>query len=302
MTDQPHRSPAPVPTPGPSPFKRAAPSPAPDPADLVLVDEPPPPTDYDPADYRWVPVRRVPRFDGWSEEKQRRFIQVLADTGLVAHAAKAVGMSRESAYVLRRSAHGAAFAAAWDTAREHAAGLIEDIVFERAILGVEHAVYNDMGEVTGTRLVHDNRLLQYLLRHLRPDRYGATAGERHASALPSSSSSSSGEAAPVLEAKLRAMEPALPAPPEQLLTPDELEHELEIAETADGTLPRFLDEQRAPKSDQRIAHEAHEARMARGEAAMAKRKAGGTLTQDEFADENYCLDPISNQARRRPRD
>ena len=276
---------------------------SPDPATAIAATDDAdlaPPDTYDPADYRWVPVRRVPRYDGWTEEKQRRFIETLADTGLVGEAAKAVGMSRASAYKLRRAAHGAAFAAAWDTAREHAAGLIEDIVFERAILGVEHAVYNDMGEVTGTRLVHDNRLLQYLLRHLRPDRYGATAGERHASALPSASSS--GEAAPVLEAKLRAMEPALPAPPEQLLTPDELEHELEIAETADGTLPRFLDEQRAPKSDRRIAHEAHEARMARGEAAMAKRKAGGTLTQDEFADENYCLDPISNQARRRPRD
>lgn len=27
---------------------------------------------YDPADYRWVPVRRRPRLDEWTEEKQRR--------------------------------------------------------------------------------------------------------------------------------------------------------------------------------------------------------------------------------------
>ncbi|MFN3726275.1 MAG: hypothetical protein ACK4SZ_08220 [Allosphingosinicella sp.] len=46
----------------------------------------PPPAAYDPADYRWVPVRRRPRYDGWTEEKQRRFI-VLADTGLVSAAA-----------------------------------------------------------------------------------------------------------------------------------------------------------------------------------------------------------------------
>jgi hypothetical protein len=51
-------------------------------------------TVYDLADYRWVPVKRRPRFDGWTEEKQRRFIEGLADTGLVSHAAKAVGMSR----------------------------------------------------------------------------------------------------------------------------------------------------------------------------------------------------------------
>src|ERR1700761_4955834 len=101
------------------------------------------PDRYDPADYRWVPVRRVPRYDGWTEEKQRRFIETLADTGLVGHAAKAVGMSRESAYQLRRAGHGAAFARAWDAARRHAAGLIEDIAFERAIQGVELEVYND---------------------------------------------------------------------------------------------------------------------------------------------------------------
>ncbi len=46
----------------------------------------PPPAGYDPADYRWVPVRRRPRYDGWTEEKQRRFI-VLADTGPVSAAA-----------------------------------------------------------------------------------------------------------------------------------------------------------------------------------------------------------------------
>ena len=52
----------------------------------------PPPAGYDPADYRWVPVRRRPRYDGWTEEKQRRFIEALADTGLVSAAAKAVGV------------------------------------------------------------------------------------------------------------------------------------------------------------------------------------------------------------------
>ena len=72
----------------------------------------PPPAGYDPADYRWVPVRRRPRYDGWAEEKQRRFV-VLADTGLVSAAAKAVGMSREGANRLRRSPHGAARSDCW---------------------------------------------------------------------------------------------------------------------------------------------------------------------------------------------
>lgn len=248
------------------------------------------PPDYNPADYRWVPVRRRPRLDGWTEEKQRRFIETLADTGLVNVAAKAVGMSRESAYRLRRSAHGAAFARAWDAARHHAGALIEDIAFERAIEGVEHEVYNDAGEVTATRLVYDNRLLKYLLSHLKPERYGG---------VRASGDSPSAAPAPALEESLRAMEPALPAPPEQLLTPDELEHELELADLADGALPRFLGEQRPPKSDARIAAEEDAARAARGAAALAKHEAGGELTEEEFADECYYLDPAGNSRRRR---
>ena len=49
---------------------------------------------------------------------------------VVTAAAKEVGMSRESAHRLRRSPHGAAFARAWDDARHHAGGLIEDIAFD----------------------------------------------------------------------------------------------------------------------------------------------------------------------------
>jgi hypothetical protein len=75
------------------------------------------PADYNPDEYRWVPVRRQPRYDGWTEEKQRRFIEVLADTGIVTAAAKAVGMSSQSAQRLRRSPDGAAFSRAWDAAR-----------------------------------------------------------------------------------------------------------------------------------------------------------------------------------------
>ncbi|HEX8556356.1 MAG TPA: hypothetical protein VF695_16765 [Sphingomonas sp.] len=256
-------------------------------------EDPPEPIPYDPADYRWVPVRRKPRLDGWTEEKQRRFIETLADTGLVGDAAKAVGMSRETAYRLRRSPHGTAFARAWDTARRHAGGLIEDIAFERAIQGVEHEVYNDRGEVVGARLVHDNRLLKYLLSHLKPETYGNRAtADPPAPAAP----------APLLENALRAMEPALPAPAEAMMTPEDLNDALVLAEVADGVLPRFLTEQRPPKSAAQLKADAAAERTARGAAAAAKRKAGGTLTEEEFADECYFDDPISNaRRRRRPR-
>ncbi|MDT8760367.1 hypothetical protein MZO42_16825 [Sphingomonas psychrotolerans] len=268
----------------------------PPPADVE--DAFPPPEPYDPADYRWVPVRRKPRLDGWTEEKQRRFIETLADTGLVNVACKAVGMSRASAYQLRRSPHGAAFARAWDAARHHAGGLIEDIAFERAIEGTEQEVLGPNGEVIATRLVHDNRLLKYLLGHLKPERYGT----RTPGAAPHGTATPQPADPPVLEQSLRAMEPALPAPPEQLLDPETLADELLVAEIADGVLPRFLSEQRTPKSDARLAAEEAAARDARGAEARKKHEAGGKLTDAEFADLCYHLDPVGNaNPRCRPR-
>jgi len=256
---------------------------------------------YDPADYRWVPVRRRPRWDGWTEEKQRRFIETLADTGLVNVAAKAVGMTRESAYRLRRSAHGAAFARAWDAARHHAGGLIEDIAFERAIEGTEQEVLDREGRVIATRLVHDNRLLKYMLSHLKPERYGTDHAPAAAAAAPAEAAPQASDM-PALEESLRAMEPALPAPPEELLDPETFEDELVLADVADGVLPHFLREQPCPRTDAQRAAEEAAARDARGAAAGAKLDAGQKLTKDEFADLCYHLDPVSNaRPRCRPR-
>ena len=244
---------------------------------------------YDPADYRWVPVRRRPRRDGWTEEKQRRFIEVLADTGIVALAAKAVGMSREGAYELKRSAHGAAFSRAWDAARLHAGALLEDIAFERAIAGREENVFNDDGDVIATRHVPDNRLLTFLLKNLIPERYG-NAPSANAEPRP-----------PVaIDTCLRAMEPQLPAPAEALLGPETLADELEIADIMDGKLPHFLGEMPPAKSAARLAAEQSAARQARGKAAREKSASGaGALDDEEFADMCHYLDPTAAMAGRR---
>ena len=237
-----------------------------------------PPEAYHPADYRWVPVRRVPRYDGWTDEKMRRFIEALADTGQVSLAAKAVGMSRESAYRLRRSAHAAAFARAWDAARHHAGSFLEDVAFERAIEGIEQNVYNEYGEVICTKRVPNDRLLMFLLRHLKPECY---AKEALASPAPPPEP---------FEASLRALEPPLPAPPEQLLSSEQMADELELADIADGTLPHFLFEQRPVKT-----------REQRELTAAAKQQRGEKLSKEEFAD--YCryLDPTLRPERPRKR-
>jgi hypothetical protein len=68
---------------------------------------------YVPAFYP-VPVRS--RRDGWTPARQVHFLGLLAETGSVLAACKAVGMSRNSAYRLRRKRDAESFAAAWDAA------------------------------------------------------------------------------------------------------------------------------------------------------------------------------------------
>jgi hypothetical protein len=58
------------------------------------------------------------RRDGWTPERQLRFLDALARTRSVTRAAAAAGMSRETAYRLRGRRDGALFAAAWDRALE----------------------------------------------------------------------------------------------------------------------------------------------------------------------------------------
>jgi hypothetical protein len=58
------------------------------------------------------------RRDGWTAERQLRFLDTLVRTRSVTRAARAAGMSRESAYRLRRRKDNSLFAAAWDRALE----------------------------------------------------------------------------------------------------------------------------------------------------------------------------------------
>src|SRR3954470_1999457 len=57
---------------------------------------------------------RRARSDGWTAERQLRFLDALASTRSVAKAAAFAGMSREGAYRLRNRSHGTLFALLWD--------------------------------------------------------------------------------------------------------------------------------------------------------------------------------------------
>lgn len=114
------------------------------------------------------------RMDGWTPERQRRFIEILGDTGSVSRAAMCVGMSRESAYRLRRRKGAEAFAEAWDVARTAAVRVLADVALDRAIHGVEQPVFHK-GEQVGTRTVMSDGLAMFLLRTMDPGTFGKAA-------------------------------------------------------------------------------------------------------------------------------
>lgn len=127
----------------------------------AATDEPAPsPQQADPGAFDPVPVRA--RRDGWTPEKQREFIEALADTGLVREAAARVGMTEQSASRLRRRADARAFAIAWEAAIRPGARRLHAIAWERAIEGTIKRHYYH-GELKSEERVYDNRLLVYLL-------------------------------------------------------------------------------------------------------------------------------------------
>lgn len=232
---------------------------------------------FDPDDYLWVPVRRQRRPDGWSNEKQRTFIGALADTGSVTESARIVGMSVTSCYRLRRAPDAGNFAAAWDAAIQQASKRLVDIAFDRAVNGVEHFVIDKTGRHIYTHNRYNDRLLMFLLRAHRPDRYrhAHRDGRLAAEAPPSA-------CAPVADA-IAMLEPVTPPAPHLLMAPDDLEVELEIADMMEGELPRwYRDPPVGEAPDPAPLGEEFERAL-----NAAKREAAG-LPENEGEDEDEC--------------
>jgi hypothetical protein len=138
------------------------------------------------------------RADGWTAARRRLFLERLSTTASVQEAARSVGMTRQSARKLYRRAP--AFRAAWDEALRECVSVLAETAFHRAIHGTEQQVYHQ-GQLVGTREVHHDQLLMYLLRVRDPLNY-APIDElerwKRYRALPASAAS--GAAPPVLAA------------------------------------------------------------------------------------------------------
>ena len=114
--------------------------------------------------WQGVALDALPRLsgDGWTAEAQRAFLVHLAQNGCVSLACAHVGLSRQSAYALRRRAGNSVFAICWDVAIHIARQALLDEATERAFHGREVPVWYH-GEQVGTRIVHNDRLLMFLL-------------------------------------------------------------------------------------------------------------------------------------------
>ena len=155
-------------------------NPLPSPSGDSPPDEPralPPPAPGDPAAgtrrasiaFEPVPVR--PRRDGWTAEKQRRFIGALAETGVVCRAAASVGMSEESVHRLARRPDAQQFCDAWDAALRMAARPAAAKLYEYALDGMTETVWRD-GEIVYRRRRPSEKALIFLLSRLDPLRFG----------------------------------------------------------------------------------------------------------------------------------
>ena len=105
------------------------------------------------------------RQDGWTADRIRIFLNTLAQSGVVADAARAAGISLQSAYRLRNRADGRAFHVAWNAAVLLARRRLADDLLSRAVNGCREVVYRD-GRIVSERHRHDNRLGLALLQRL----------------------------------------------------------------------------------------------------------------------------------------
>ncbi len=116
-----------------------------------------------------VPRQRMRR-GGWSAERQRQFIELLAETGSVRAACRRLGVGEHHIYKLRNHPEAASFRKAWEAALDLGIARIEDVAMDRALNGVEEPVYH-RGELVGTRRAYNDRLLMFMLRNRAPERF-----------------------------------------------------------------------------------------------------------------------------------
>lgn len=115
----------------------------------------------------FVPASIYRRYAGWTVDRQQEFIRCLAETGSVSLAAKAVEMTRQSAYRLRMRPGSEQFARAWDLALGQAGHHLLAVAIDRALNGSVTQIRKD-GYVVAERTAPSDRLLTWAVDRLLP--------------------------------------------------------------------------------------------------------------------------------------
>ncbi len=114
----------------------------------------------------FLPVPLRDRHDGWTFTRQGDFIGFLAETGSVSAAASQVGMSRQSAYELRRRPEAEGFAAAWDVALGLPVRKVTEIDLARLAYEGRIRLIMHAGRYKGTVRKYDTSALLRLIDRL----------------------------------------------------------------------------------------------------------------------------------------
>ena len=112
-----------------------------------------------------LPQNSAPAYH-WTGPNQRRFLETLAQTGVVRVAAKAVAMSAQAAYEFRTRAAGRVFALGWLAAILLSRDRLVDDLMERAFMGQEDEMVRDPDNNRLVRKRTDNRLGMGMLGRL----------------------------------------------------------------------------------------------------------------------------------------
>lgn len=113
------------------------------------------------------------RIDGFTPERQKRFLETLRETGCVRDAARAAGVSRKTIDVTRRNF--ADFDALCRAARDLALPNLEAIAYRRATVGAAAKIVRK-GKLFEVRVKPSDSMLRMLLAGAAPDKYGRFAG------------------------------------------------------------------------------------------------------------------------------
>ena len=124
------------------------------------------------------PKPKARRYRRWTPELRQKFLDLLGAGTSISGATKLLCVSRRWAQTLY--SRDPVFAAAWRKAFAEGTAALEDEALRRAVEGTEQPIYY-AGQLVGSTRVYSDRLLMFLLKARRPEKYRERRGTHSSS-------------------------------------------------------------------------------------------------------------------------